>query len=107
MRSEKRNAYEEMRLKLDVYEGILERLNEKVCDNGEVMYDCTTKELDSMTWSESLGHRVTTDEGLICSMMPYDEDTEEEWKKEANQRYFLYVKAFEICRTALEKWLEK
>ena len=107
MRSEKRNAYEEMRIRLDVYEDILERLNERVCDHGQVIYDCSTEERDAMTWSEELGHRLTTSEGLICSRMPYDEDSDEEWKQEANQRYLLYVKAFSICRTALEKWLEK
>lgn len=107
MRSERRNEYEDMRIKLDVYEDILERLNEKVCDYGKVVYDCSDEERDSMTWAEGLGHRLMTSELLVCSRLPYDEDTDEEWQKEANKRYEFYVKAFNICRGALEKWLDK
>ena len=107
MRSEKRTAYEEMEYKLDIFEDILERLNERVCDQGRIIYDCSKEERDGMTWSEELEHRMMTSEGLICSRLPYDEDSDEEWKLEQNKRYLLYVKAFEIVRTALEKWVDK
>lgn len=107
MRSEQRTEYEEMELKLDIFEDILESLNHRVCDYGKVLYDCSEDELENMKWSEQLDHQRRTSEGLIISRMPYDEDSDEEWKQDQNKRYLLYAKAFSLVRTTLEKWVGK
>ena len=107
MKSERRTAYEELELKIEVFEDILEHLNERVCDFGERLYDVPKEELESMRWGEMMDHQQRTSEGLVCSRLPYPDDEDEEWKKLMNKKYYHYAKAFEIVRTALEKWLDK
>ena len=107
MTSERRIKYEEMQNKLDVFEEIIEVLNNRVVDNGETVYTVPRDELENMDWSEQRQYIMRTSEGLVCSRQPYEDDVQEDWKVRQNKRYDMYVDAFKVCRTALEKWLDK
>lgn len=107
MKSELRIMAEERVTKIDVFEDLLETLNNRITDYGEIVIDCTKEEFNDMNWSEQREHYLRTSEGLLCTRPRYDEDTDDTWEKAQNFRYEKAVEAFKIVRTALEKWVEK
>ena len=110
MESSRRKQLEEYQARLEVFESIIDMLYECVlCSRyGRNQYDCSDSDLKDMKWSEKEDHKLYDEEGLPCPRPDYDDEEDNvEWIAMRNERYSRAYDAVNVCRKALEKWLEK
>lgn len=106
MESNRRKQMQDMRTKIEVLETFIESLNTDVCSQGKILYGVSDEELQGMNWSDKIDAQLRDEEGLIMHARPY-ENPEDSWDEEHNHRYDLYLEAFKLVRTTLEKWVDK